>query len=343
MAQIDIDKFVISLRRCFGENKGIATTLDRCLFSLGLKYVDTPTGGRLERVDQPTMLEKIMWESGEKKPVKVPKFKVGDFIQFNGMGHTRYTVKEVCGLSHYINTCGKRMDMSYTDANFELVENKSAEWSKEGERDFDIIRGIIYNSCNAEDASRLIAWLNELKDRVLPQPKQEWSEADKSNLDSAIYYIRREPYRESDVEPIVEWLRTLKERVQPQPNQEWSEEDKVMLDEIIDFFENGTVKLQHDLSLYASFLKSLRPQNWTKEDKDRYISCLQRLSTGNPEQPETINSKWFKEHVYPQNRWKPSATDIIVLEGVIDRGINPINYHTTLHGILEQLKKLREE
>ena len=67
MAQIDIDKFVISLRRCFGENKGIATTLDRCLFSLGLKYVDTPTGGRLERVDQPTMLEKIMWGSDEQK------------------------------------------------------------------------------------------------------------------------------------------------------------------------------------------------------------------------------------------------------------------------------------
>lgn len=57
MAQIDIDKFVISFRRCFGEVKGIATTLDRCLFSQGLKYVDTPTGGRLERVDQPTMLE----------------------------------------------------------------------------------------------------------------------------------------------------------------------------------------------------------------------------------------------------------------------------------------------
>ena len=59
----------------------------------------------------------------EQKSVKVPKFKVGDFIQFNGMGHTRYTVKEVCGLSHYINTCNKRMDMSYTDANFELVED----------------------------------------------------------------------------------------------------------------------------------------------------------------------------------------------------------------------------
>lgn len=44
-------------------------------------------------------------------------------------------------------------------------EQKPAEWSKEDERNFDIIYGIIYNSCNAEDASRLIAWLKSLKDR----------------------------------------------------------------------------------------------------------------------------------------------------------------------------------
>lgn len=38
----------------------------------------------------------------------------------------------------------------------------------------------------------------------------------------------------------------------------WSEENEKMLDEIIDFFENGTVKLQHDLSLYASWLKRIK-------------------------------------------------------------------------------------
>lgn len=41
----------------------------------------------------------------------------------------------------------------------------------------------------------------------------------------------------------------------------WSKEDERMLDEIIDFFENGTVRLQHDLSLYAFWLKSLKPHN----------------------------------------------------------------------------------
>ena len=58
-----------------------------------------------------------------------------------------------------------------------------------------------------------------------------------------------------------------------QKSVEWSKSDKRMLDEIVDFFENGTVKLQHDLSLYASWLKSLRPQSHWKPS-DEQIECL---------------------------------------------------------------------
>ena len=61
----------------------------------------------------------------EKKPANTvePKFREGDSIQFKGFGHNRYPIKEVCGLSHYINTMGNRMDMSYTDANFEVIKD----------------------------------------------------------------------------------------------------------------------------------------------------------------------------------------------------------------------------
>ncbi len=61
-----------------------------------------------------------------------------------------------------------------------------------------------------------------------------------------------------------------------QPN--WSEDDEKMLDEIIDFFENGTVKLQHDLSLYASWLKSLRPQPQWKPSDAQMESIRQAVS-----------------------------------------------------------------
>ena len=52
-----------------------------------------------------------------------------------------------------------------------------SEWSKEDERDFDVIYGIIYNSCNAEDASRLIAWLKSLKNRYAFKPSKEQMKA----------------------------------------------------------------------------------------------------------------------------------------------------------------------
>ena len=58
---------------------------------------------------------------------KSAKFREGDNIQFKGVGHNRYTIREVCGLSHYINTNGKRMDMSYTDANFEVIKDSDLD------------------------------------------------------------------------------------------------------------------------------------------------------------------------------------------------------------------------
>jgi hypothetical protein len=175
-------------------------------------------------------------------------------------------------------------------------------WSKEDERDFDVIYGIIYNSCNAEDASRLIEWLKSLKDRVQPQPNQE----------------------------------------------EWSEEDRITRNALINLVEmyyGGCIN-KSEKNRLLDWLKSLRPQNWTKEDKERYISCLQRLGTGNPEQPETINSKWFKEHVYPQKKWELSEEQMKVLNEVInfaaDHGTMRWNdyIYNVLKSLREQLKNL---
>lgn len=134
MAQIDIDKFVISLMRYFGNNKGIVTTLDRCLFSLGLKYVDTPTGGRLERVDQPTMLEKIMWGSGEQKTVdKVkPKFKVGDWIVYND------NIYQICNISLQIYYECLRVDGTVHTFGLD-IDSKSHLWTIEDAKDGGVV------------------------------------------------------------------------------------------------------------------------------------------------------------------------------------------------------------
>ena len=129
------------------------------------------------------------------KPVKIPKFKVGDFIQFKGMGHTRYTIKEVCGLSHYINSFDRRMDMSYTDNNFELVEQKPAAWSEEDEYLLDetikhleaLIRitkkqGSAYSD-EIQYYQRDIDWLKSLKERCTWKPSNEQLKALKEAVD----------------------------------------------------------------------------------------------------------------------------------------------------------------
>ena len=100
-----------------------------------------------------------------------------------------------------------------------------------------------------------------LIDSKSDQKPAEWSKDDEDNLNSAIYYIRREPYRAYDVEPIVEWLRVLKDRVQ----QEWSEEDEKAIGII-------EIALRHpydmdgkwDREFASNWLKSLRPQNHWK-------------------------------------------------------------------------------
>ena len=96
---------------------------------------------------------------------------------------------------------------------------------------------------------------------------------------------------------------------QGEQHSDWSEEDEVMLDEIIDFFENGTVKLQHDLSLYASWLSSL---------KDR-VGCEANCTT----------------------TWKPSDEQMEALDIAIRCGIQLGSLEEeALKSLKEQLKKI---
>lgn len=61
-----------------------------------------------------------------------------------------------------------------------------------------------------------------------------------------------------------------------QKSAEWSEEDDALLKEIVSFFRDGTVKLQHDIDLYAGFLekkyKSLRPLPHWKPSEEQIIA-----------------------------------------------------------------------
>ena len=218
-----------------------------------------------------------------------PKFKVGDTITDPTDSTFTFHINVIKD-GKYIESDKDWVLIKEADSDYELVEQKSTEWSKEDER-------------KLEESISLI----------------------KSNNTGTFYYEKNE---------LISFLKSLKYRVIPQPV--WSKEDDETLCRCISAtFDHGYLK-------ECDWLKSFRPQNWTKENKERYISCLQRLSTGNPEQPETINSKWFKKHVYPHSQWKPTDEQISLLEELVEDN-NQRHFYNILRTLYEQLKKLREE
>ena len=135
----------------------------------------------------------------------------------------------------------------------------------------------------------------------------------------------------------------------------WDEEDEDMLYKTIVVInrlcaeEKEYVWSISTLEKIFYWLKSLKDkvqpqpkQEWTKEDAVRFYSCLKRLGTGNPSQPETINSKWFKEHVSPQKQWKPTEEQIKALELSIVSFVPKTDpaLRRPLNELLEQLKAL---
>ena len=272
-------------------------------------------------------LEKAMADAGytfdfEKKELKkieqkpVPKFKVGDIMR---------TLPEVAdGMTDGMPVVVS-IDDKYYHCNNELIAIKDQD-------DYE------YPPMNRRQ-------------------KPTWSEEDEQYKRNIASILNKDKTIPTDMYfRLCDWLKSLKERVLPQPKQDWSEEDEEKQKAII-----GILDYQANISEdricatngyivddLIDWLKSLRPQNWTKEDKERYISCLQRLSTGNPKQPETINSKWFKEHVYPKNTWKPSDEQIKAFEHFVrfwgESGTaSPYDNNTKLiYSLLQDLKKLKE-
>ena len=239
-----------------------------------------------------------------------PKFHEGDIIQFNGFGHNRYTIKNVCGLSHYINTIGEKMDMSYTDANFELIEDSDKiklchAWSEEDERIYvSILNDLRQNVIPDEED---IGWLKSLKGRV--QPKHEWSEEDNNNMqfiDAVLFYDKDLP--EDTCMRLRNWLKSLK------PNKDmvealrteyekgradtiaemkssWSEEDEKILNNLIDYIKVDDA-LQYSEKQVVDWLKSLKdrvqPQpkhEWSIED-EKVIAIINNTLTESNTPPD---------------------------------------------------------
>ena len=175
----------------------------------------------------------IAWveKQGEHKPAdKVePKFKVGQTIKKEGfnLGFTIVKIKD----GFYYNDIGDYFPFTAQDY-WELVEQKPA-WSEE---ELDSITAAInnleylknnyvYHPMGLEPA---ITFLKSLKDRVILQSKQGWSEEDEYNvafivetllgLDGDKEYL-------SKYKSMANWLKVLKERYACKPGEHYELEE----------------------------------------------------------------------------------------------------------------------
>ena len=170
-------------------------------------------------------------KQGEQKPVIVPKFRAGDTIRVKD-SHAEYTIDSISdGLYHgndgWFLAIGKEDD-------YELVEQKPVEWSEEDETTKNSISHIIrqYDKIRKREnqpcyyVGDCLLWMQNIKDRVQPQPKQEWSEEDEKNL-QWLDTICERIYHRSDpqVAPnaalkLREWLKSLRPQKQWKPTEE---------------------------------------------------------------------------------------------------------------------------
>lgn len=106
------------------------------------------------------------------------------------------------------------------------IEQKPAEWSEEDKTMLCYMEGHLEYLKNDKGYSssedqimlkRQLEWLKSLKDRCLPQPKQEWSGEDEKHYQGCLNLMKLSldtkpyPYYNDYL-----WLKSLKDRVQPQ-------------------------------------------------------------------------------------------------------------------------------
>lgn len=191
-----------------------------------------------------------------------------------------------------------------------------------------------------------IDWLKSLKDRVLPQPKSEWSEEDLHNIERCITKIeidkanwekngKAKTMVDADNE-LINWLKSLR----PQPNQYLSEDDEGIIATALSntYSDDIATKLLNKI-------KSLRPQkqkewNWDDANILRDIDHILEVYKDKYHGTKPIEpiKEWLSS-LNPQKQWKPSEEQIKALKEACDEHWDPDGLDP-LYTLYEQLKAL---
>ena len=98
-------------------------------------------------------------------------------------------------------------------------------WSEEDEDIVDIAIRIIQNGgddcAGILDSNKALRWLKSLKDRLQPQPKQEWSEEDNTRFNHLIGFIQKYGYQYfASGDKVIDWLKSLNPQNRWKPSEE---------------------------------------------------------------------------------------------------------------------------
>ncbi len=168
------------------------------------------------------------WDA-EKKELKkcTPIFTVGDTIikkPVSDINFGYFTITDITGGKYWYND---RIICEISEQNdWELVKQKPAEWSEEDENIItdaevwlDTLCDYLENSSSAyiPNVRAVISKLNSLKDRVQPQPKQEWSEEDELKRSTLIHVVKKQKgsaiFEGLLPEELINWLKSIKQRI----------------------------------------------------------------------------------------------------------------------------------
>ena len=136
------------------------------------------------------------------------------------------------------------------------AEQKSA-WNEEDDYNLQCCIAKVQNDIDNGRIGRnreLLTWLKSLKERVLPQPKQEWSEEDEKYINDLIAYFAADMSLKHTEEDIVNWLKSLRPQSQWRP----SDEQIKVLEFFIPYVTKCSIVLEKSKGTLLSLLSDLK-------------------------------------------------------------------------------------
>ena len=285
---------------------------------------------------------------GEQMPAdKVePKFKVGDWIVFNGL--TLY-IKEV--VKGYYRTISKG---GITNSYGWDIDNVARLWTIQDAKDGDVLNSPThrliwiykdnehYHACvnmNYVTENVVTDGLISISNDACPATKDE----------QAILFAMMK-------EAGYEWNAEKKELKKIEQKPAWSEEDETALGDALWCCKQAAsiAKDENDMGnvWYAeNWLKSLHPQKYSQingaemqKNLDTIFEAIDKakneLRKGN--NGAALDALCIQYPGIPiQEQWKPSESDILLLERIANGKSDPQDFQASLYALIGQLKKLK--